>query len=332
MLTASTLADSWYDRLSNVASTLICQWARIKLGFTSAGGKYQEPTDTNCERLLGAVPTPPISDNTFPPFHIEDTSINEILDLEDEEDKPSPLSPTDVAVELIHRRSRLAETPRPLDPQVLAEANAAGDEFTLKSSNAIYEAISMMPSASLTPATSDTYQHELDNFKPTKAYGLDLSHTDLALYLGNTANKVEIVLALAAAERKSWGVVHKMCVEKLADWDQQIQRLEAMREFLKEDKDVVSQLTALGREKYQRISALEEETASVRHLLGSDQLEFPVHRRGINMLQSNYPSVRGHHNPQSPIQGTFTQSPGNPQYNAYYRPAQGVSYVPSRPY
>src|SRR5579859_2327271 len=267
MLTASKLADSWYDRLSNVASTLICQWVRIRLGFTSAGGKYQEPTDTNCERLLGAVPTPPISNDTFPPFHIEDTSIKELLDLEDEEDKPSPLSSTDVAVEQFQRRSQLAGTPRPLELSALAQANAAGDQFTLKSSNAIYEAISIMPSASITPETSDTYQHELDRFKPAKAYGLDLSHTDLALYLGSTANKVEIVLALAAQERKAWHVVHQMCAAKLEDWDDQIQKLEAMREFLKDDKEVVSQQTSLGREKYQRISALEEETASVRHLL-----------------------------------------------------------------
>ena len=123
-------------------------------------------------------------------------------------------------------------------------------------------------------------------------------------------------------------MVHQMCTSKLADWDDQIQKLEAMREFLKEDKEVVSQQTVLGHEKYQRISALEEETASVRHLLGSDQFERPVHRRGMNPYQSNYPSFRGLQN--TPIQGNFTQSSSSPQYNPYYHhPSPSGLYVSS---
>jgi hypothetical protein len=90
--------DSWHYRLNTVASMLVIQWIRINFGFTGAGGKSSEPSETSCELLLAAVPTEATSDGTYPLFGIADLSLRDLMDYAMDEVKPESISWTDALV------------------------------------------------------------------------------------------------------------------------------------------------------------------------------------------------------------------------------------------
>ena|SRR5437764_1488534 len=200
-LTSPKHADSWFDRLSSVAMALIIQWVRINFGFSAAGGKIEELTEASCELLLIAVPTPPTSDNTHPPWQMDDISFADLLQFTMDDAKPALTTSTDVVVnDLARAVEEVADVPNLLPGLYLKEFIAAGEKFTSATITAFEEATDFMPSPPFTQDPPTVFCDDLTQVSAAKMYALDLSESDVAYFTGNTATKVEIVLALAAQE------------------------------------------------------------------------------------------------------------------------------------
>ena len=79
------MPDSWFERLSRVASTLIVQWILILCGFSQPGGQSVESTDNSLMMLLEHIPTPPVS-GSYPLFAVADMPLREWLAYDDNEE------------------------------------------------------------------------------------------------------------------------------------------------------------------------------------------------------------------------------------------------------
>jgi hypothetical protein len=111
----------------------------------------------------------------------------------------------------------------------------------------------------------NTARIDATQYRPAKMYALDLNTTDVALFTGNTAVKVQIVLALAEQELEGWKMFRLMADGKFKDWQDQIQRLESLRDMLQEKKKEGTEIVGKAREMHNRVMRLEEETEAVRH-------------------------------------------------------------------
>jgi hypothetical protein len=326
LLTSSKHVDSWFERLSSVAMTLIIQWVRIKFGFSAAGGKVEVATDASCELLLMAVPTPPTSNNNYPPWQMDDLSFSDIVQFAMQEGRPPTISSTDAVVnDLTQAMEDVADVPNPLPSASTKQSVAVAETFTSNTIAAYEEALDAMPSAPFSNAPTTVLRGDPTQISAAKMYALDLSGSDIAYFTGNTATKVQIVLGLAAQELEGWKMFRVMADVKFKHWEEQIHKLESLRDLLQDQKQNAEGYIDKARDVHQRVVRLEEETEGVRHYRFAN--ETLADRHGRNSFPPTY--LSGRHMP-SPSQGNYLmQSPGQNQYPLYYPlPVHGNTCAP----
>jgi len=227
---------SWFQRLSEVATTLVCQWILI-IWQTKLPGPSMEANDGTLRSLLRYVPTPAIRGNEYRPFEIEDMSIDEWAGaFKSIDDDPISAIPS-------LRMTQLWEISDAMEGQVedrpsLAENNVAQvllatQSVDRASSERLRTAIETFPSSPLlvsaggenATTTKGPLNINLD-FGSAPMYTPSLSPTELALVLGNTTTKVAIVLALAKEEICAWDLMAAECAERVAQWTAETRALE----------------------------------------------------------------------------------------------------------
>jgi hypothetical protein len=292
-LTSPKHADSWFDRMSAVAMALIIQWVRINFGFSAPGGKIEEPTEASCELLLIAVPTPPTSDNTRPPWQMDDISFSDLLQFAMDDGKPATLTSTDAVVnDLARAVEEVADVPNPLPATYLKDSIAAGEKFTSATVTAFEEATDFMPSPPFTQDPPTVLRGDPTQITAAKMYALDLSGSDVAYFTGNTATKVEIVLALAAQELEGWKMFRVMAEGKFKQWQEQIHKLESLRDLLRDQKREGETYVDNARDMHRHLAKLEEETEGVRHYRFASETLGGRHQRGMSPFAPTYLSGR----------------------------------------
>jgi hypothetical protein len=313
---------------------LIIQWVRINFGFSAAGGKVEEPTEASCELLLIAVPTPPTSGNTRPHWQMDDLLFSELLQFAADDGKPVLPTSTDAVVnDLARAVEEVADVPNPLPGIALKDSVAAGGKVTSATIAVFEEATDFMPSPPFTQDPPTVLRGDPTQISAAKMYALDLSGSDVAYFTGNTATKVEIVLALAAQELEGWRMFRVMADGKFKQWEEQIHKLESLRDLLRNQKKEGETYVDQARQTHQHLAKLEEETEGVRHYrFASETLGGrhgmspfpPTYLSGRNMQHMSpvQGSYLGQPSRMSPSQGSYLGQPsGAGQYSMYYPPA-----------
>jgi len=296
--------------------TLIIQWVRISFGFSTQGGKVEAPTDASCELLLIAVPTPPTSDNTCPPWQMDDLSFADIWGFALQDGKPEAISSTDAAVnELARAMEEVADHPNPLPASSLEKAVAAADTFTSSTIAAYEESVRAMPSPPFTQEPTTLLRGDPTQISAAKMYALDLSGSDIAYLTGNTATKVQIALGLAAQELEGWRMFRVMAERTFKGWEDQINRLEAFRELLQTQKNDAAEYVDKARDVHQRVVTLEQETEGVRQYHFANEALGGRHQH-MSTFPPTYLSGRTMQH-MSSGQGYFTPLSGSGQYPMY---------------
>jgi hypothetical protein len=323
-LASANHADSWFDRLSAVAITLIVQWVRICYGFSAPGGKTQEPNDTSCELLLGAVPTPPLSNDTYPPFEIENVDLGELLEYASEGGQLNPVTATDAVGERFTRAAEeVADIPNPLSSGSLRDALAEADKKNSATLASYEEALDTMPSVPFSHEPPVTLRGDPSQVTPAKMYAMNLTPTDIALFTGNTETKVQVVKALAEQELEGWRMFRVMADAQFSHWENQIQQLEAFRDMLRGKKQEGEGIVERARDVHQHVSKLEEATEGVRHFRFANETYGQLQR---TPLPAPYLPTRPMQYGQSPGQGQY---PPPPMYYQMGMPGNSYILVPS---
>ena len=298
---------------------LIIQWVRINFGFSAAGGKLEEPTEASCELLLIAVPTPPRSDNTRPPWQTDDISFADLMQFAMDDAKPALTTSTDAIVDDLARTvQEVNNVPAPLLGIPLEKAMAAAEKFTSGAITSFEQAAEVMPSPPFAKDPPADLRGDPSQIAPAKMYAMELSASDVAYFTGNTATRVEIVLASGEQELEGWRMFRVMADEKFNQWQEQINRLKALRNLLRNQRKEGEAYVDNAREKHQELAQLEQETAPVRHYRWASETLGGRHQHGMNTFPPTYLSGRGMQH-MSPGQGSYLGSPSGPgQYPMYY--------------
>jgi hypothetical protein len=179
-----------------------------------------------------------------------------------------------------------------------------------------------MPSPPFTQDPPTVLRGDPTQISAAKMYALDLSGSDVAYFTGNTATKVEIVLALAAQELEGWRMFRVMADDKFKQWEEQIHKLESLRDLLRNQKKEGEAYVDSARQMHQHLVKLEEETEGVRHYrFASETLGGRHQQHGMSPFPPTYLSGRTMQH-MSPSQGGYLGHPsGAGQYPMYYQPA-----------
>lgn len=195
--------DSWYKRLSAVATAVIVQWLRVKCGFTQPGGSHVVPSKSSLEFILERIPTQPTSDGQYPPFPVAVLPLDEWLAVSDY--FPPPVPKDDTAVDYITK-----------DPKITMDGT---NEFT-------QEALNQFPQPPFEPAAIPLDPPNLLLIKPARMYAPELDAAELAFISGNTATKVAIALAYAQEELNAWPLWYDLCGRQILSWRKAIKERE----------------------------------------------------------------------------------------------------------
>jgi len=172
---------------------------------------------------------PPVRDNAYPPFEIEDWGLHdwaEAFKSIDEESEPS--MPSLRMVELWDLQDAMEVQVE--DHPSLAESKLSHVVQESQSSEKVAGerlrgALAMFPSPPLAVVDDAiTTNPSQSNLAPM--YTPALMATDLALVLGNTKTKVAIALALASEEIQAWDLLAAECAERVSEWTAQKKALE----------------------------------------------------------------------------------------------------------
>lgn len=151
--------------------------------------------------------------------------------------KPTLPTSTDAVVnDLVRAVEEVADVPNPLPGTYLKDSIAAGENITSATITAFEEATAFMPSLPFTQDSPTVLCGDPTQITAAKMYALDLSGSNVAYFTGNTATKVEIVLALVAQELEGWKMFRVIADGKFKQWQEQIQKLEALRDLLHNQK------------------------------------------------------------------------------------------------
>ena len=192
---------------------------------------------------------------------MDDISFADLLQFAMDDGKPAPITSTDAVVgDLSRAVEEVADVPAPLPALPLKEAMDAAEKFTSGAITAFEKAAEIMPSLPSPPFTQEPpplLRGDPAQISSAKMYALDLSGSDVALITGNTAAKVEIVLALAAQELEGWKMFRVMAEEKFKQWKEQINKLESFRDLLREQKREGETYVDNARDTHQHLAKLE---------------------------------------------------------------------------
>jgi hypothetical protein len=205
--------DSWYRRLSAVATAVMVQWLRVKCGFTQPGGSHVLPSKSSLQLILEHIPTQPTSDGQYPPFPVADMPLDEWLAAS--ESFPPPVTKDDMAVDYITK-----------EPKIMMDGT---NEFT-------QEALNQFPQPPFEPATIPLAVPNPILIKPARMYAPELTAADLAFLSGNTAMKVAIAHAYAQEELNAWPLWYDLCGRQILSWRKKIKELEESEAQLRERK------------------------------------------------------------------------------------------------
>jgi hypothetical protein len=250
----------------------------------------------------------------YPPFEIDDKiSIQELLgyahDDDDEDDSVAPATSTDAVVEGFNRAAEeVRDIPNSLASATLKEALAAAEEKNAATLADYEDALDTMPSPPFQRTSPNEIRGDPSQITPAKMYAMNLTGTDLALFMGNTQTKYEVVKALMEQEREGWRLFRQMADNKFALWDGQIKQLEGYAEMLGSKRLEAAAIAEKAREVHERIAKLEEATEGVR------QYRFTSELQGTPQVPSY-------------LSGRYVQSPNQGQYPMYQMPMQGNTYA-----
>jgi hypothetical protein len=227
--------SSWFRRLYQVATTLVCQWVLINCNKLIPGGVTLELNDNTIRALLLHVPTPPTRDNVYSPFEIEDWPLQDWVEaFKSIDDESEPAMPSIRMTELwdlqdamevqVEDRPSLAESK--LD-HVIQESQSSEKVAAER----IRAALAIFPSPPLA-VVDNTISAKPSQSDLAPMYTPNLTAMDLALVLGNTKTKVAIALALASEEIQAWDLLASECAERVSEWTAQKKALEHQHALL----------------------------------------------------------------------------------------------------
>ncbi|TMC20415.1 MAG: hypothetical protein E6J34_12715 [Chloroflexi bacterium] len=235
---------SWFQRLSEVATTLVCQWILI-IWQMKLPGPSMEANDGTLRSLLLYVPTPVIRGNEYRPFEIEDMSLDDwagaFKSIDDDPNSAIPSLRMTQLWEIVDAMEGQVEDRPSLAENNVAQALQASQSVDRASSERLQTAIETFPSSPLLASaggenatiTKGPLNINLD-FGSAPMYTPTLSPTELALVLGNTTTKVAIVLALAKEEIRAWDLMAAECAERVAQWTAETHALERQYTLLQQ--------------------------------------------------------------------------------------------------
>lgn len=266
-----------------------------------------------------------MSNNTYPPFQIEDVSLSELLDYASEAGQLNPVTSTDAVGERFTRAAEeVADIPNPLSSGSLRDALAEAEKKNAATLASYEEALDTMPSPPFTHEPPVALRGDPGQVTPAKMYAMNLTPTDIALFTGNTETKVQVVKALAEQELEGWRMFRVMADAQFAHWENQIQQLEAYRDMMREKKQEGEGIAERARDVHQHVSKLEEATEGVRHFRFANETYGQLQR---TPLPSTYLPTRSMQYVQSPGQGQY---PPPPIYYPMAMPGNSYIFVPSR--
>src|SRR5947207_8877301 len=143
---------SWFQRLSEVTTTLICQWILI-IWQTKVPGPSMEANDGTLRSLLRYVPTPTIHGNEYLPFEIEDMSLDEwasaFKSIDDDPNSATPSLRMTQLWEIVDAMEGQVEDRPSLVENNVAQALLASQSVDRASSEHLQTAIETFPSSPL---------------------------------------------------------------------------------------------------------------------------------------------------------------------------------------
>lgn len=225
------------DKLIVVSSTIIVQWIRIHCGFAQPGGSTYEPSDSTLRTLLSHIPTEGDGD-TFPPFHVEFSTLEEWQSYHDDCHK-IPTSNDITLKYMAQDMDKIANSNVPLSHPVLNRVLAESQSRTQILADSFKAAVSSLPTnplenlsaedkAALAIANSPPFQ-----LPPSKLYTDALTPTDYAFITGNTQTRVAIAIALADQEMEGWSMLGSHCTQRFNELETTRQELEKKQEMLR---------------------------------------------------------------------------------------------------
>jgi hypothetical protein len=250
--------DSWYERLSGVATSLMVQWILLLNGFSPPGGAHAEAARATCRNLLMHIPTPPPSNKTYPHFHVDIRSLADAMSLaEGEEKREIPTRSEIVMAELKQDIEAVADAPAQLYPEVLSETIYNAEKITSEMNIAWQNAMATMPGTPFKDSESSVNVRDATRLEPGRPQYVEITPTDWAWLNGNTATKMGIMMALGQQELDGWQMLAVCCAKRIADWTHQLTELERMRSEMLQMREQYSKFRDAAGKKEDAISTME---------------------------------------------------------------------------
>ena len=250
--------DSWYERLSGVASSLMVQWILILNGFSPPGGAPAEATRATCRSLLMHVPTPPTSDKTYPHFHVDIQSLEDAMLLAEGEDKEEVPTRSEIVIaELNQDIDAVADALAQLDPDVLSETIYNAEKTTSEMNIAWQNIVATMSETPFQDSELSVKLRDATRVEPAMSQSLEITPTDWALFNGNTATKMAIIMALGQQELEGWQMLAASCAKRVAEWDQKLTELQRIQSAMLQMREQYSKFRDGAGKKEDVISTME---------------------------------------------------------------------------
>jgi len=209
----------------------------VNLRFRATGGGTVEPSRSTIELILERVPTPPMSDGSYPIFPIPAIPLHEWITPEDKRLPEPTITEEQIrAAEIKEEHRDLVEGKGTISEQNLARAVEIGEKIGQATAAAIKETASVLPFNAIT--TPAKVLPIIDNSTtPAKMYAPSLDPADFAFITGNTVAKVQIARAYAEEELNGWIYWYDVCGRQIEYWRSEIKALDESEKKLREARE-----------------------------------------------------------------------------------------------